>query len=272
MDPVLFSIGAVHIHWYGVMMAAGLMAGLASWSLVGRREGRSLNFCSDLLFWIVVAAILGARLAYIASEWREFVANPHLLYRIDQGGLIYYGGFIAATLAVALFAKVKREPLLPLYDFVATSLPLAHAFGRIGCFLNGCCHGVRTSAWFGIRYPANSFAWARHATENPDLRYADASLPVHPVQLYEAMLGFAVYGIVMFVHRKRKRPGVTTAAYLIAYPIVRFGIEFFRGDARAMAGPLTLAQTVSIAILACGLALLLAVRRRPAEPAARQPV
>ncbi len=247
------------------MMAAGLMAGLASWSFVGRKEGRSLNFSSDLLFWIVIAAILGARLAYIASEWDYFLDNPSLLYRLDQGGLIYYGGLIAATIAVYLFAKVKKEPVLALYDFVATSLPLGHAFGRIGCFLNGCCHGSPTSGWTGVCYPSGSFAWTKHLSERLIPSDAQASLAVHPVQLYEAALGFCVYGFLMIVHRKRKRPGVTTAAYLTAYAIIRFNIEFFRGDERAMIMGLTVAQTVSIGLLVSGIVLFLIVRRKPIE-------
>lgn len=263
MHPVFFSIGNFHIHWYGVMMAVGLMAGLASWSFVGRKEGRSLNFSSDLLFWIVIAAILGARLAYIVSEWDYFLDHPQQLYRIDQGGLIYYGGLIAATAAVFLFAKVKKQPVLALYDFVATSLPLAHAFGRIGCFLNGCCHGSPTSGLTGLRYPPGSFAWTRHLSERLIDSDAQTSLAVHPVQLYEAALGFCVYGLLMVVHRKRKQPGVTTVAYLMAYAIVRFIIEFFRGDERAMIMGMTIAQIVSLALLVSGILLFLIVHRRP---------
>ncbi len=271
MHPVLFSFGGLTIHWYGVMMALGMMAGMLSWAWVGRRENRSLNFSSDLLFWIVIAAVLGARAAYIASEWEYFMDHPHMLHRVDQGGLIYYGGMIAATGAVFLFAKIKKEPVLALYDFVATSLPLAHAFGRVGCFLNGCCHGSVCSDGLCVRYPAQSFAWSHQLHEKLLTGAETRSLPVHPVQLYEAGLAIGIYILLLVVHRKRRRSGMTTAAYLMLYPTVRFFLEFLRGDERERLAVFTVAQTVSLALFLCGLTLFAVVRLRNGRPAPARP-
>ena len=92
MMPDLFSIGPLTVHWYGVMMALGFLAGLLNWTLLGKPIGRDLKFCSDLLFWIMIAGIVGARTAYVLSDISYFLANPDRILRIDEGGLIYSAG------------------------------------------------------------------------------------------------------------------------------------------------------------------------------------
>ncbi len=260
MNPVAFEIFGLTVHWYGIMMMLGFLAGWGSWVVVGRREGRSAAFCSDLLFWIMIAAVVGSRLAYIIANLSFFLENPHRLYRIDQGGLIYYGGLIAGIIAVYLFARHKRQTPLGVYDFVATSLPLAHAFGRIGCFLNGCCHGSPHDGSCAVAFPRHSFAWHRQydlgLVETPA-----ATLPVHPVQLYEAGLALALYALLLVIHRKRRHLGATTVAYLMLYPVARFGLEFLRGDARATLAGWTVAQFVSILLFASGAVLWFWTRR-----------
>jgi phosphatidylglycerol---prolipoprotein diacylglyceryl transferase len=133
MHPDFFRVGPLTIHAYGVMMALGFLAGLVNWHFIGRREGRDIKFCSDLLFAMMVAGVVGGRLAYVISDFAYFRAQPLKIFRIDEGGLIYYGGFLGALLAVFVFARMYRESFLKLGDFVITSLPLAHAFwpGRL---------------------------------------------------------------------------------------------------------------------------------------------
>lgn len=252
------------MHWFGVMMALGFLAGLASWVRLGRTTGRSFNFCSDLLFWIMVSGVLGARIAYVLSDSKSFLDEPLAIVRIDQGGLVFYGGLIGAIAAIIVFARVRREAVWPVFDLVVTSVPLAHAFGRIGCLLNGCCFGTLTKLWCGVRYPAGSPAWWAqirlsliHAA-NPE--NGVPSLPVHPVQIYEALYNLAVYSLLVCLYKRRKPAGVVAAAYLVAYPIGRFALEFLRGDERLLrdATQLSAAQYTSIFLflLGCGILFL----------------
>ncbi len=270
MHSELFSIGALTIHWYGVMMALGFFLGLWNWVLVGRRDGRTFNFCSDLLFWIMLSGILGARVAYVLAEWEHFSANPVEIFWIHRGGLIYYGGFIGSGIAIFLFAKHHKQKLVALLDFALTAVPLAHAMGRIGCFMNGCCYGKICELPIGVRFPAQSAVWRDHVYSGEILRFTKASLPVHPVQIYEALFNLALYAVVIWHYRSRKRNGSTIALYLLAYPVGRFFLEFFRGDDRVRWWGLSVAQVVSIFLFTVGLFFLFWSRKAGALCDSRQ--
>jgi len=261
MMPDLVSIGPLTVHWYGVMMALGFLAGLLNWTVLGRPVGRDFKFCSDLLFWIMVAGILGARTAYILSDLPYFLANPSRIMRVDEGGLIYFGGFLGAWLALYLFARRRHMPFFELADMVVTSLPLAHAFGRVGCFMNGCCHGIVTQGSLGVVYPERSMAWHQQLMAGHLAPESGCSLPVHPVQLYEAAFNLLLFGLLLLVWRARRRHGMVGAVYLLVYPVGRFLIEYLRGDHRVRWLGCSVAQWVSIALFAAGLGLLWALRR-----------
>lgn len=235
MDPVCFHIGERPVYWYGVMMAVAFLAGIAHWNWLGRRTGRDASLAGDLAFWLMGGGILGARVAYVLANYRYYLDAPQEIIRIDQGGLIYYGGFIGGTLAFMVFARRRRLPLLELGDFTVTALPLGHAFGRIGCFLNGCCGGI----------PA------------PDRPLIACGLDHYPVQLYEALFNFALYAFLSWrlATTRTLTRGRIVALYLIAYPLERFLIEFLRGDARLRFGALNAAQELSLILLAIGLGL-----------------
>ncbi|MCK5849831.1 MAG: prolipoprotein diacylglyceryl transferase [Kiritimatiellae bacterium] len=296
MYPVCFKIGALTIHWYGVMMAFGFFAALANWSRLGKSQNRDFNYCSDLLFWLMISGILGARIAYVAANWTYFIEEPIRILRIDRGGLIYYGGFLAAGTAIVVFAKIKKEKISALFDFVIISLPLSHAFGRIGCFLNGCCHGSICKNFLGVRFPITSpAAWGQHANglitnervqrlittvkeyrmtkhgltekvaelvQSGKIDVSDATaLPVHPVQLYESAFNLAIYFFLFWAYRRRKTDGGILALYLLTYPVGRFFIEFMRGDERIPYMGLSVAQALSIALFIIGVMILLWSRK-----------
>ncbi len=268
MHPDFISIGPLTIHVYGLMMALGFVGGLVNWIWLGKRDGRSSQFCTDLMFWVMLSGILGSRLAYVLENWKTYVAEPLTIIRIDQGGLIFYGGFVASLVALFFFARKHRQPLALLLDFVVTSVPLAHALGRIGCFFNGCCFGCRTEYPVGIAFPRYSLPWhSQYQRELIDVN-ALASLPVHPVQLYEAAFNLAVYGLLVVLFRKRLPAGCLAALYLVLYGIGRFTLEVFRGDRgeRLAVGSLSIGQFVSLLIIFAGcavFALLLGRRKKP---------
>ncbi|MFH0878094.1 MAG: prolipoprotein diacylglyceryl transferase family protein, partial [Lentisphaerota bacterium] len=111
MNPVCFTMGDRPIYWYGVMTACGFLATVIHWNLLGRRDHRPPGYGSDLGFWLMLTGILGARVAYVAANFGEYAANPLEILRIDKGGLVYYGGFLLASLCLYVMARLRREPL-----------------------------------------------------------------------------------------------------------------------------------------------------------------
>ncbi len=261
MMPDLGSIGPLTVHWYGVMMALGFLAGLLNWVILGRPIGRDYKFCSDLLFWIMVAGILGARVAYVLSDLSYFLTNPWHIVRVDEGGLIYFGGFLGAWLALYCFARRRKMPFFDLADLVVTSLPLAHAFGRVGCFMNGCCHGVTTEGALGVVYPLHSVVGRGQLMSGLLSTEAVRCLPVHPVQLYESAFNLCLFGLLLLVWHRRRRQGMVGVVYLLVYPVGRFTLEFLRGDYRIRWAGLSVAQWVSIGLFAAGWGLWWLLRR-----------
>ncbi len=242
MNPICFHVGSRPVYWYGVMMALAFLAGIGHWQVLGRRTGRrDAAFSSDLAFWLMVGGIVGARCAYVLANFSYFSAAPMEIIRVDQGGLIFYGGFIGAVLAFILFARSRRERILQLADFAITALPLGHALGRVGCFLNGCCQG--------------------RVVEVPSL--LSAHLHRYPVQLYEAAFNLVVYAVLttVYLHRRGQHHGQVLATYLMLYPAGRFMLEFLRGDERLRWGLFSAAQYLSLALMALGLGLWIVLQR-----------
>jgi phosphatidylglycerol:prolipoprotein diacylglycerol transferase len=269
MHSVLFEIGPLTIHWYGVMMAVAFLAGLVNWIALGRSRGRDAQFCSDLIFWVMVSGILGARLAYVLENWSDYAAAPLTILRLDEGGLIFYGGFAAAGVAILLVARHRKERFAPLLDFVLTSVPLSHAFGRIGCFLNGCCFGNCSELPQAVHFPKGAPAWMSHYQAGLIDQLAPVSLGVHPVQLYEAGYNLLIYGILVWLFRRAPRAGMVSAAYLLLYAFGRFVLEFFRGDRgeRLAVGGLSIGQFASLVLFLVGLIVLVWLLVKRVSPA-----
>lgn len=227
MDPIAFRTSIINVHWYGIMMALAFLASLLSCIRLGKKIGRDAGFMSDLITWIMVSSIFGARLVYVLANFGQFQAAPITMLYLWKGGLVYYGGFAGAAIGIMLFARSRRENLMRLYDIVCVALPLSHALGRVGCYLNGCCYGKPTH-------------WS--------------SMAAHPVQLYEAALNVVLFFGLMWYFPRKKRDGSVVVTYMLVYASIRFCMEFFRGDERIMVGGLTLAQVTSIVVFAGGIA------------------
>lgn len=261
MNKVAFSVGGFAIHWYGILVATGFLAGLWTASRRAPQAGIRSETVADYGPWAVVGALVGARLWFVVSYWEDHFAGQSLwhVFNIRAGGLVFHGGLVGASLATVLFARVRRVPLWNLADALAPSIALGHAFGRIGCLFNGCCYGTPTSLPWAVRYAD------------------DAGIPgggVHPTQAYEALLLGSLYAALAWQYRRRKFSGQTFALYLLAYAGIRFAIEAFRGDygGHGVAG-LKPGQAFSLVVFAAGLALHRARRHdrvppRPPAPAA----
>lgn len=242
MERVAFTLLGKDIYWYGVLVALGFLAVVIYWGKLEKKLGLPRSTGSDFAFWAIIGGVIGARIAYVGANWSEYAADPLTIFRIDQGGLVFYGGFIGGTLAGMLFARMKGLPILMLGDFAVTGVPLGHAFGRMGCFLNGCCYGR-----------ACDLPWAVET----------AGMMRHPVQLYEAGLNLLLCGFLFWLILSRHRRGVVTAAYFMVYPLFRFTLEFFRGDQRLGAGVVDLAQLTSLVLFAVGVFIFWLSRRQP---------
>ena len=173
---------------------------------------------------------------------------------------MFYGGFILAVAVFALWCICKRESPFAIGDLLCVVIPLGHAFGRVGCFFYGCCYGKLSSSAIAVAFPRDSPAWHEQCKAGLITSSAAESLPVLPTQLFEAAANLALFVALFFFFRKFRRG--TMALYLIGYAIIRFGMEYLRGDPRAAVGPFSISQTISFALLAAGLGLLLADRLR----------
>ncbi len=225
MHPVLLQIGSFELASYGVMTALGYA--VASYYLL-RRLPKNIDTDTfwNLVFILFMGALAGAKLLFILVTWPQLTGSTleKLRYFVQnfRYGFVFYGGLIVAVSALIVYIKKKKLPLLPTADFIITGLPLGHAFGRVGCFLAGCCHGKPTSLPWGVLFTDP------HAMISPDL----LGVPVHPVQLYEAVGNLLIFWVL---HRLYKRPhqnGTVLLAYIACYGTLRFVLEFFRGDFR----------------------------------------
>lgn len=230
MYPEIASFGPWVLHSYGLLIAIGVL--LSLWWMT--RQAKRFNFppeerVFDLVFIVVTAGFLGSRIFYVAQEWPWYRDHPLEILQIWKGGLVYYGGMVGSFLGFFFYVKRIRLPFLAGADFVIPYIALTHTFGRVGCFLNGCCYGKGN----------------------------------HPVQLYEAAFNLALFGFLAWFYPRRRFPGEVTFLYLILYPAGRFLLEFLRGDQTPWFDSLTLHQLISLGFFLIGIVLYGIYRRRP---------
>lgn len=250
MFPELVDLGFIHLKTYGACMALGF---LACWKLIEYLSKRKDigNFLLALMF----SGILGSRIAYVIEHWRaEFAARPLSVIRVDQGGLMFYGGLILAIITFFVWCAVKKERPLELGNLFLTVVPLGHACGRLGCFFYGCCYGRLSSSAFAVSFPKYSPAWYEQFHAGLIDAAAKRALPVLPTQLFEAAALLALFAVLLAVYLKCRR--YTAGIYLIGYAVIRFGLEYLRGDPRAAVGPFSISQTISIVMALFGIVLL----------------
>jgi phosphatidylglycerol:prolipoprotein diacylglycerol transferase len=157
MERIAFHIPFLNwpITWYGLMIATGFMAGYGIMIWRARQLKFPLERVADVVFTAVLSGLVGARVLYVITYWqRDFSGRPITdIFAIHRGGLVFYGGFFGGAIAMIILCRIKKLSLPTVVDLCALGLPLAHMFGRFGCFLNGCCHGRFTTGSLGFRYP-----------------------------------------------------------------------------------------------------------------------
>jgi phosphatidylglycerol:prolipoprotein diacylglycerol transferase len=255
--PILFQHGSFALHSYGVMMALAFLAGLWTATRRARRENISGERIADMTLWLMVGAILGARVVYVTTYWKqEFSDQPFSeVFMIQHGGLVYYGGLIGAILAGVICVRRLKMPLWKTADVFAPSIALGSVFGRIGCLLNGCCYGR-----------ACDMPWAITFANPQAKQYSGTPLgvPLHPTEVYDALLNLILYFFLAWLFRRKRFDGQIFATYLILYAVFRSIVEYFRGDYPTdhIHAGLTSAQLVSVPIFIAGLLLAAMLSRR----------
>ena len=226
MHPIFLKIGSFEIASYGLMTALGYVA--AALYLLPRLQKIKLDKDTfwNLLFTTFMGALIGAKLLFIFVSWSEMdgTAWQKIIYfvRNFRYGFVFYGGMIAAVAALLIYMRKKKLPILQTSDFMIVALPLGHALGRIGCFLAGCCHGKPTTLPWGVTFTDP------HAMVAPEL----LGTPLHPVQLYEAAGNLLIFFLLHKLYQHPHKNGTVLLAYIGCYSLLRFVLEFFRGDFR----------------------------------------
>jgi len=261
MRPVLLHLFGLPLHGYGSMLLLSFAVGWRLALLLAERDGLDAGRLSRSIPWTVAGALAGARLLYVATNPQRFA---HLLdvFQVWRGGLVAYGGFLGGLAAAALFCRRHRLPLLPWADCAAPALGSGVFFTRIGCLLAGCDFGQAWDGPWAIRFPPLSPAF-RHQVANGllDPRAAE-SLPVHPTQLYESLAGLILFGLAIFVRRRRSFRGQAFLAFAMGYGALRSLIEVFRADAdRGGLGALSTSQLVGLGTCALATAVLVRMGR-----------
>lgn len=268
-DPVAFSIGPLHVHWYGLMyvLAFGLFLALGRVRIQQPHiaaQGWKKEDLDDMLFYGMLGVIVGGRLGEVLFYRPVYFAqHPLEIFMVWTGGMSYHGGFLGVLVAMALWARKRGRNLLDLYDFIAPLVPLGYACGRIGNFINHELPG---------RVADPSLPWAMlWPTPDSPLDYpVYLPNPVHPSPLYQALVdGLLVFVIVWWFARKPRPRLAVGALYVLLYGMARFFTEYFRvpdWEVQVAGVPITSGQMLSLPMIVAALAMLAwAYRRRPAR-------
>ena len=251
MDKIAFQIGSLTVHWYGVFLAIGFLVGLWTASRRGLKGGVSPERILDSGVWLIVGAVIGARLLYVITYWEQsFAGRPFVeVFMVHHGGLVYYGGLIGACLGFILYAWIKKLDLWKMADVMAPSISLGYAIGRNGCLMNGCCFGRATDVPWCVHFPAD------HET---------GGVCVHPTQVYESIMALGLYVFLAWLFRRKKFDGQVFAAYLMGYAAARGFVEFFRGDytVHYLGQWATQAHLISFGIFAAGVVIYVVLSRK----------
>ncbi len=248
MHPVLFEVWGFPVHTYGVLLAAAYLVGVQFAVRRAARVGLEPARVLDLGIAVIFAAIVGAKLLLLAVEWRRVADDPRQILAILRAGGVFYGGLLLAVPVAIWYVRRHGLPTWRVGDLAAPGIALAHAVGRLGCLMAGCCYGRPADLPWAVRFTS---AYAADTVGVP------LDVPLHPTQLYEAGAELLIFVFVLATEgRGRAYPGRTFWTYVLLYATARFVIEFFRGDPRGTVGPWSTSQLVSMGLVPSALVML----------------
>ncbi len=254
MHPYI-TIGNMEIPVYGMLIIFPYIIGLILCIPIGKKYGLIKEYIFSAGTFSSAGLLIGSKLIYLVTKLPNYIDNYSNIYSkyttIEKlefllGGYVFYGGLVGAILGVLIFSKVFNFDKWSLFSTLTPLIPFAHAFGRVGCFFGGCCYGIEYHGAFSISFNYNSLS--------PHL----SDVPRFPVQLLEAALIFILF-IIIYIYTYKKVPagGKTLGFYIISYSIIRFLLEFLRGDIiRGIWFGLSTSQWISLLLLPIGILLL----------------
>ena len=250
MHNDLLTIGKFTLHGYSVMIALGFIIAMALCLLRAKKKNMDGDVITDIGLVGVIAGFLGAKILYIIVSYKELFANPKNVIGFPQifSGFVAYGGIIFGFLGIFIYSRIKKINAAEYLDFTIPFIAMIQGFGRIGCFLAGCCYGGPTDSFLGVTFPSP---------------HQMAGIKVWPTQLFSAAGDFAICGILLLFSMKNKKKGNVCVLYAILYAIGRFAVEFFRADERGFIAlgnfSLSTSQFISLLILpvAIGVGILI---------------
>lgn len=265
------------IFGYGFMLFLGMMSALwlATWR--GKREGIHPDFISEMAFVLFVGGIAGGRLFYLIQKHEEVFAEVHsvgqfvnAVFNLSQGGLVLYGALLAGAASFFAYCHVRKVSPLGMADIITPSIFVGIGFGRIGCFLNGCCYGDECLLPWAVSFPKGSATFEALVFKGLVDKDASWTMPLHPTQLYSALDGFLIAAITLWYFSHRRRNGECLAVALMIYPVTRFVIEILRNDEGGQMGTgFTISQCISIGLLLVNVGYMWWLSQRPAS---REPI
>ncbi len=238
MHPILFQFGPLSLRTYGALIAVAFLASLRMAKRAAQLRGIPEKFLMDLSIVLILSGLVGARLFYVALNPSYYAAHPLDVIKVWEGGLVFYGGFLAAAAAGAIYALRQKQSVAVVADCAAPALALGQAIGRWGCFFAGCCYGRPSSLPWAVRF-------------NDPASLAPLNVGLHPVQIYEALGSLAIsFFLWAWLTKKVDAPkGQTFWFYVLLYGVLRFVMEMFRGDDRGAAWA-NLSPSQGVAVLA----------------------
>lgn len=249
MKNELLTIGPLTVYGYGFMIAMGILAAYITAEYRARKLRLPYEHVFYLVLWCVGGGFASAKVLFWITEWKTILQNPKFLLYTMGDGFVVMGGIIGGILTGYLYCKIKKLDFFEFFDLVMPSVALAQGFGRIGCFLAGCCYGKETESILSITFRNSDFA--------PN------GVALIPTQIYSSLLDFLHFFVLLFIARHKKAGGQVAACYLILYSAGRFILEFFRGDiARGSVGVLSTSQFISIFTGIAGVVLYFCIRQR----------
>lgn len=260
MHPELLHWQFIHIRSYGLMLAIAFLVG--TW--IALAEARRLRLDEDRVLTVILVAlvggVLGARLLYVMEHIAEFRRDWGSVLALWQGGLTLYGGVVGGTLGGLVAARRVGLPMWITADALTPSVALGTMFGRIGCFLNGCCYGRPTHLPWGVVFPPDSFAGLEFG-----------NVPLQPSQIYFAILGLGLFLLLWGVRKRLRTPGVLFWTFVVLFALARIPLDFTRSyelDARILqfgGTYITESQLTSVALILFGALMILRRRRESPE-------
>ena len=262
MHPILINFGSFHLPTYGALLVLAILAGVLTAMRLGRRAGFDPGLVLDFCTWIILVALVGAKVLMVVSDWGYYRANPGEIFSFStlMAGGVFYGGFLAALAFVGWYVRVQKLSFWKLADVLAPAVAVGQSIGRLGCFSAGCDYGKPTDARWGVIF-SSSFAH--------DVAGVPLGIRLHPTQLYESLATFLIFGILLWQFAKRRRAGQVFLSYVGLYAAARFFLEFLRGDEdRGFVFHHLLSTSQFIALLALGgvAAALIWRSKHPSSP------